>query len=93
MNIEGRSAHLSGIDLRVEIRDDEAFGESYDIVLVRTDAGMTVWGAGLNRWAFRRIDGTWKIAERVRRALGGEHLRDVFLPAGWGGYAGRAASV
>lgn len=87
MNIEGRSGHLSAIDLRVHVDGDSAYGESYDLVIVREPQGMVVWGAGMNRWAFRRVDGSWLIAERVRRALGGERLRDVFLPPGWGGLA------
>ena len=87
MNIEGRSGHLSSIDLRTQVVGDDAAGESYDLVMVRESGGMVVWGAGINRWTFRRVDGRWRIAERVRRALGGEQLRDVFLAEGWNGYA------
>jgi hypothetical protein len=86
MNIEGRSAHLSEINLRTHLQGDEAVAETYDLVIVREQDAMTLWGAGINRWTFRRIDGQWRIAERVRRALGGEGLRDVFLARDWPGY-------
>ncbi|MFL5846633.1 MAG: nuclear transport factor 2 family protein [Solirubrobacteraceae bacterium] len=86
MNIEGRSGHLSSIDLRTHVDGDDATAESYDLVMVREEAGMVVWGAGINRWTFRREGGDWRIAERVRRALGGEGLRDVFLDPRWDGF-------
>lgn len=72
------------------IDGDEAQAEGYSLVIVRSErekkkhreAWGTGWaidiaGANVNRWHFRRVDGHWRIVERVNRPMGSEESRQV----------------
>jgi hypothetical protein len=76
-SIEGESQHHTTGPLVFSIDGDDATGEGYSFVLVRRPEGVVVFTANFNRWTFRRVDGQWKIAERVVRAIGSEEIHDV----------------
>lgn len=70
---------------------DTAEAEGYSLVIVRSEtekkrhraAWGTGWaieiaGANVNHWRFRRVDGQWRIVERINRPMGSEESRRVF---------------
>jgi hypothetical protein len=77
---EGRAQHHHG-PVRFEVRGDDATAESYSITYRLDDDGEArIYCLGFSRWAFRREDGRWRIAERQRRELGARAEREVILP-------------
>jgi hypothetical protein len=76
-SIEGDSQHHTLGPLVINVEGDDATGEGYSFVLVRHPEGVLVHTANFNRWTFRRVDGEWKIAERVVRAIGSDQIHDV----------------
>lgn len=80
-SIEGRCQHFTHGPLIFYIDGDEAEAEGYSLVLVREGTienplsgqllpDIRVYTASLNHWTFRRIDGDWKIVERIVRPIG-----------------------
>ncbi len=70
MRIEGRCMHLPALNFRVAIDGDLATAHTDSIVLLRDGAMTSIYGAGFTRWSMRRDEGTWRIARRMRVAIG-----------------------
>lgn len=69
--LEGRTMHLPALSIVVDIDGVAASAASAACVLAKDDAGATViHEASFSTWKFRRVDGRWRIAERVRHPLG-----------------------
>lgn len=71
MKIEGRCMHLAALNLRIEWDGDAATAHSDSVVLLREDGVTSIYGAGFTTWEMRHDDGRWRIARRVRVAIGG----------------------
>jgi len=70
MKIEGRCMHLAALNLRISIDGDLATAHTDSVVLLREADGISVYGAGFTHWTLRRDAGRWRIARRVRTAIG-----------------------
>jgi ketosteroid isomerase-like protein len=70
MKIEGRCMHLAALNLRIALDGDQATAHSHSLVLLREGGETSIYGAGLTQWAFRRTGDRWRIAHRVRTAIG-----------------------
>jgi uncharacterized protein (TIGR02246 family) len=69
--LEGRTMHLPALAVLVDATGDDAVAETAACVLARDETGATVvHEASFSTWRFRREDGDWRIAERVRHPLG-----------------------
>jgi hypothetical protein len=69
---EGRSLHLQDFNLVIRIDGDEACAHGYSMTMLRdleTEA-IEIRTAGMVRWAFKRVDGRWRIIEKKRRKVG-----------------------
>ena len=76
--VEGRSAHhtTSG-PLTFELDGDDARAYGYSVMITREDTGFGLEMTAVNRWTFRRVDGTWRIAERRMRPIGADDAADL----------------
>lgn len=72
-SIEGDSRYHTLGSLVIDVDGDDASGEGYSFVLARRPGGGLVHTANFNRW----VDGEWKFAERVVRAIGSDQIHDV----------------
>lgn len=70
MTIEGRCMHLTTGNLRTRVDGDSAVAETYYVVLVRTGDTIAVTNGGFTRLRLRRVDGRWRISERLRHQIG-----------------------
>jgi hypothetical protein len=70
----GKSMHLQGNNLTVEIDGDEAIARGYQIAIVADEATTRVISAANNVWQLRRVNGRWRIKERRGAYLGDEHF-------------------
>lgn len=69
---EGRSLHLQDMNLVVRIDGDAAYAHGYSMTLLRDPETeeIEIRAAGMVRWAFARVDGSWRIHEKKRRKVG-----------------------
>jgi len=67
---EGGSLHIQDVNLVVRIDGDDACGHSYSITMVRNGKGVQIYSAAMVRWRFQRIEGRWRIAEKIQREVG-----------------------
>jgi hypothetical protein len=82
--MRGRSQHhMSGCPMLVFVDGDDAVIEAYAAVFVLSDGagGETRASLSSNRWTFRRVDGSWKIASCIRRHLSAQQEAAVFARA------------
>jgi hypothetical protein len=70
MTIEGRCMHLTTGNLRTYINGDHAVAETYYVVLVRDADKIVVANGGFTRLRLRRVDGHWRIENRLRHLIG-----------------------
>ncbi|MBY6537765.1 nuclear transport factor 2 family protein [Rhodococcus sp. BP-349] len=69
--------------LILHIDGDDAIAEGYSLVIVKSDEdsrrtrsarpvkpSINISGANFNHWTLRRVDGSWKIQERLNREVG-----------------------
>jgi len=68
--LHGKSMHLHGNNLEIDVEDDHAVATSYGVTLVKGDAGVRILSAAGNHWELRRVDGAWRIKERRSASLG-----------------------
>ena len=87
-SIEGRCQHFTQGPLIFNINGDQAEAEGYSLVLVREGSipnplsgqlmpDIRVYTASLNHWRFARINGDWKIVERIVRPIGDDAPAEV----------------
>lgn len=72
----GKRLHFQGNNLVCHIKGDTALVNSYSIVLFLIDGKIEVQ-CGTNLWTFKRVDGKWRIKERLRRGLGQPDYRKM----------------
>lgn len=78
--------------LIMHIDGDDAVVEGYSLVIVVSDEetrrtrakrpvkpAINISGANFNRWTLRRVDGRWRIKERVNREVGDEKIHEVII--------------
>lgn len=82
-SIEGRCLHLQGNNLVTHIQGDAAVAESYSVVLVREDDGLRLFACNVNRWTLRKVEGHWKIRERLIRSPGTGGFTEVLAAEGY----------
>jgi hypothetical protein len=68
--LHGKSMHLHGNNLEIDVQADRAAATSYGVTLVKGDDGVRVLSAAGNHWDLRRVDGAWRIKERRNASLG-----------------------
>lgn len=68
--IEGRCMHLPTTSLTVTVDGDSATATSNALVLLVSDDGISIFGAGFTRWSLRLVDGEWRIQRRLRHQIG-----------------------
>lgn len=78
----GNVMHLQGNNLQVAVTGDDAIASGYAVSVISRDGGLHVIGASANRWHLRRVDGRWRIHERVLRAVGHEEFAAMVLGEG-----------
>ena len=92
--IAGGMAHLPSLPL-VDIRGDEAFATSYLLLMYLNHEGDTyvlpnhgpsqgylIHRVVINRWHFKKIDGTWKIQSRLLLPIDGSEDHMTILRKG-----------
>jgi SnoaL-like domain len=84
---EGRSQHHTDGPVIVRIEGDRAFVEGYSITLVNRPTGNEVWNMGFSSWILQKVDGRWRIVERLRREVGDPEQSSVIGTA-WMSAAG-----
>jgi SnoaL-like domain len=78
-SIEGHCQHqMEGPPMIFYIDGDEATAEGYAVTYVLGDRTPRVFSNSFNRWAFRRVDGEWRISGCHRRGMGTDQQADVF---------------
>jgi hypothetical protein len=84
MTIEGHCMHLTTGNLRTEIDGDDAVAETYYVVLVRDGDRIAVTNGGFTRLRLRRVEGRWRIRNRLRHQIGTDValLREGHPPRG-----------
>lgn len=89
--IEGHAQHHATCGpLIIHLNGDEAIAEGYSLVIVESDeaqrrarscfpmaAEINVGGANFNRWTLQRVDGSWRIRERMNRSIGTDEVHEV----------------
>jgi hypothetical protein len=77
-SLEGHCQHWTQGPLYFYIHGDEAEAEGYSLVLLRhgesLPANISIFTASFSHWRFRRVDGEWRIVERIVRAIGTEEV-------------------
>jgi hypothetical protein len=65
----GHALHTHSGTVDVEVEGDRATAHAYTVL--HQEQGGRVWtaSAAANRWSLRRVEGGWRVAERVRRQL------------------------
>jgi SnoaL-like domain len=76
--VERRSQHhTAGGPLVVEVDGDEATASGYSLLITRDTDAFRIEVAAFNHWMLRRVDGTWRIAERRIRPIGSAEAADI----------------
>ncbi len=73
----GRSLHVQGNNLTVEVTGDSAVAAGYSFILHQDGTAVRLVSASVNEWRLERRHGTWRIALRRRRMLGAPDTADV----------------
>lgn len=73
--------HLLGENVVVDIDGNQATASSYSIMVLKRDSEYVIYSASSNRWLLRRVDGSWRIAERTRRAVADDAFGEVLVDA------------
>jgi SnoaL-like domain len=81
--IEGRSMHVQGNNLTTHIEGENAVAESYSFAFVREEGGMQLFTCNANRWTLKKIDGAWRIRERLIRSPGTDEYLNVLSAGGY----------
>ena len=78
MSFEGRCMHITTANMRTQIKGDDAAAEAYYLLLLRKADDVVVAHSGFTRLRFRRVDGSWRIRQRLRHTIGTDvaELRD-----------------
>jgi hypothetical protein len=80
MNIEGRSLHIQGLNLRTTITGATAIAEAYNIMVVREGSAFELMSGSIGRWTLEKMDGRWRIKDSTRRHPGSVGFEKVLLP-------------
>lgn len=70
MALEGRCMHLTSGNIRVQVEDDVGIVDAYYSVLLREGDQIVVANGGFTRLTCRRTGSGWRIAHRLRYAMG-----------------------
>ncbi|MBM9464059.1 nuclear transport factor 2 family protein [Aeromicrobium sp. YIM 150415] len=77
----GRSMHMQGNNVTIDITGDAAIARGYSFVLHQDGPSLKLLSASLNEWAFRRENGRWLIQMRRRRMPGAPDAADLLRGA------------
>ncbi|OCB22488.1 nuclear transport factor 2 family protein [Mycobacterium intracellulare] len=67
----GNSLHMQGNNLAIQIDGVDAVATGYSFILCHEDeVGVRLVSASINRWHLDKIEGSWRVRTRTRRAIG-----------------------
>lgn len=78
----GNVMHVQGNNVEIAIDGDVASARSYALSVIFREAKVQLIGASANRWRFRKVDGAWRIRERVFRPVAHEEFAAMLLGEG-----------
>ncbi|RHW26229.1 nuclear transport factor 2 family protein [Nocardioides immobilis] len=78
----GNVMHVQGNNVDITVEGEDATARSYALSVVFREAKVQLIGASANRWRFRKVDGVWRIRERVFRPVAHEEFAAMLLGDG-----------
>ena len=69
--------HTHSATLEVRVEGDTAVALGYTVLHQERDGAIAPISAASNRWTFRRVEGRWLVAGRVRRQIGTDGFDDA----------------